>query len=106
EVLAELHAMIEATTLPSIAPALWSNVAPALAKAGRISHEPTRRAGRRLGGAVDRDAGATRPCLSRARHKARRSVLAGRGHRCRRPAVGGEDETVPRHGGDGEPRRR
>src|SRR5262249_35203262 len=70
------------------------------------SHEPTRRAGRRLGGAVGRDAGAAPPRLSRARHKARRSVLAGRGHRCRRPAVGGEDETVPRHGGDGEPRRR
>src|SRR6516162_5449492 len=78
----------------------------ALAKAARKPHEPTRRAGRRLGGAVGRDAGATRPCLSRSRHQARRSVLAGRRHRCCRPAVGGEDEAVPRHRGDGKPGRR
>ncbi len=87
-------------------PAIRSNVAPALAKVVRKSHESTRRAGRRLGIAVGRDAGAAHPCLSRSRHQARRAVLARRRHRCRRPAVGGEDEAAPRHRGDGEPRRR
>src|SRR5262249_8810601 len=82
DVTPELRAMIEATARASVLPALCSNIALALTKASRISHEPTRCAGWRLGGAVDRDAGAMRPCLSRARHQARRSVLAGRGHRC------------------------